>query len=160
MFPSAVAHKPRYGNPVVPLLSRVFRDEGNICIVFSNRYKSKKKAFTKASKKWADEQGKKEIEKDFAQMKKYCKSIRVIAHTQMKLLKKRQKKAHISEIQVNGGNIADKVDYARELLEKKVPVKSIFSQDEMIDVIAVTKGKGMKGTSCLIVTLSFSALHK
>jgi large subunit ribosomal protein L3e len=114
---------------------------------YKNWYKSKKKAFTKASKKWADEQGKQEIEKDFAQMKKYCKSIRVIAHTQMKLLKKRQKKAHISEIQVNGGNISDKIDYARELLEKKVPVKSIFSQDEMIDVIAVTKGKGMKGVT-------------
>ena len=78
-------------------------------------------------------------------MKKYCKVIRVIAHTQMKLLRKRQKKAHIMEIQVNGGTVAQKVDFAREQLENKVPVKNIFSQDEMIDVIAVTKGKGMKG---------------
>jgi large subunit ribosomal protein L3e len=47
------------------------------------RYKSKKKAFTKYSKKWKDESGKKEIEKDFAKMVKYCQVIRVIAHTQV-----------------------------------------------------------------------------
>ncbi len=47
------------------------------------RYRSKKKAFQKYSKKWQDEQGRKEIEKDFAKMKKYCKVIRVIAHTQV-----------------------------------------------------------------------------
>ena len=48
------------------------------------RYRAKKKAFTKASKKWADEQGKKAIDKDFAKMKKYCRVIRVIAHTQVR----------------------------------------------------------------------------
>lgn len=47
------------------------------------RYKSKKKAFTKYSKKWKDESGKKELEKDFAKMVKYCQVIRVIAHTQV-----------------------------------------------------------------------------
>jgi len=114
---------------------------------YKNWYKSKKKAFTKYSKKWADEQGKKEIEKDLAKMKKYCKVIRVIAHSQMKLLKKRQKKAHMMEIQLNGGTIAAKVDWAREQFEQKVPVKNVFAQDEMIDIIAVTKGKGMKGVT-------------
>merc|ERR1711893_368363 len=114
---------------------------------YKNWYRSKKKAFTKASKKWQDEVGKKEIEKDFAKMKKYCKVIRVIAHTQMKLLKKRQKKAHVMEIQVNGGNIAAKVDWAREHLEKKIPIKNVFAQDEMIDIIGVTKGHGVKGVT-------------
>ena len=47
------------------------------------RYKSKKKAFTKASKKWQDDLGKKVIEKDLKAMKRYCKVIRVIAHTQV-----------------------------------------------------------------------------
>merc|ERR1712062_904183 len=80
-------------------------------------------------------------------MKKYCKVVRVIAHTQMKLLKKRQKKAHIMEIQINGGTIGDKVDWAREKMEKKVPIKEVFAKDEMIDVIGVTKGKGVKGVT-------------
>jgi len=114
---------------------------------YKNWYRSKKKAFTKASKKWQDEQGKKEIEKDFAKMKKYCRVIRVIAHTQMKLLKKRQKKAHLMEIQLNGGTITQKVDWARQHLEKNVPVQQVFGQDEMIDVIGVTRGRGYKGVT-------------
>lgn len=64
----------------------------------------------------------------------------------MKLLRQRQKKAHIMEIQLNGGTIEDKVQWAREHLEKPVPISSVFAADEMIDVIGVTKGKGYKGT--------------
>lgn len=63
----------------------------------------------------------------------------------MKLLKQRQKKAHIMEIQLNGGTIEQKVQWAREHLEKPVPVNNVFASDEMIDVIGVTKGKGYKG---------------
>nr|DBA19293.1 TPA: hypothetical protein GDO54_015154 [Pyxicephalus adspersus] len=114
---------------------------------YKNWYKSKKKAFTKYCKKWQDEEGKKQLKKDFAAMKKYCKVIRVIVHTQMKLLPMRQKKAHVMEIQVNGGTVAQKVDWAHEKLEKQVPVTTVFAHDEMIDVIGVTKGKGMKGVT-------------
>jgi len=114
---------------------------------YKNWYKSKKKAFTKASKKWSDDLGKKVIEKDLKAMKRYCKTVRVIAHTQMKLLHQRQKKSHIMEIQVNGGTIAQKIEWARQHLEKPVPITSVFTQDEMIDVIGVTKGKGFKGVT-------------
>jgi large subunit ribosomal protein L3e len=114
---------------------------------YKNWYKSKKKAFTKYSKKWSDETGKKEIEKDFKKMAKYCKVIRVIAHTQMKLMRKRQKKAHIMEIQLNGGSIYSKVKWAKEHLEKPIPLSQVFAQDEMIDVIGITKGKGFKGVT-------------
>jgi len=114
---------------------------------YKNWYRCKKKAFTKASKKWQDKAGQKEIERDFAKMKKYCKVIRVIAHTQMKKLKKRQKKAHIMEVQLNGGTVAQKIDWARENFEKAMPVSNVFAQDETIDVIAVTKGHGHKGVT-------------
>merc|ERR1712178_255517 len=107
----------------------------------------KKKAFTKSCTKWADDLGKKEIEKDLAQMKKYCTVIRVIVHTQMKILRRRQKKAHIMEVQLNGGSVADKVEWAREHFEKQVPVTSVFDMDECIDVIGVTKGHGFKGVT-------------
>lgn len=111
----------------------------------SIRYKCKKKAFTKSSKRWQDELGRKSIEKDFKKMIRYCTVVRLIAHTQMKLLKQRQKKAHIMEIQINGGTIEDKVKWAREHLEKPIPIDSVFAKDEMIDCIGVTKGKGYKG---------------
>ena len=115
--------------------------------LYKNWYRSKKKAFTKTSKKWQDELGKKEIERDLAKIKKYCKVVRVIAHTQMKLMRRRQKKAHIMEIQLNGGSVSDKVNWARERLEKTITVDQVFSPDEMIDVIGVTKGRGYKGVT-------------
>merc|ERR1712228_580494 len=114
---------------------------------YKNWSKSKKKAFTKACLKWKDDLGKKEIEKDLNQIKKYCTVVRVICHTQQQLLRRRQKKAHIVEIQLNGGAIADKVNFAREHFEKKVPIKSVFGKDEMVDIIGVTKGKGFKGVT-------------
>lgn len=66
---------------------------------------------------------------------------------QMKLLPFRQKKAHIMEIQLNGGTVAEKVAWAQARLEKQISVHSVFSQSEVIDVIAVTKGRGVKGGS-------------
>ncbi len=66
----------------------------------------------------------------------------------MKLMKHRNKKAHIMEIQLNGGtSVVEKVDWAVEHFEKMIPVESVFSQDEMIDCIGVTKGKGFKGVT-------------
>merc|ERR1711922_85850 len=59
---------------------------------YKNWSQSKKKAFTKSCTKWADDLGKKEI-------------------------------------------------------EKEVPVGEVFAQDEMIDVIGVTKGHGYKGVT-------------
>lgn len=115
--------------------------------LYKNWGKSKKKAFSKASKKWQDPIGKQEIEKDLARIKKYCTVVRVIAHTQMKLIGLSQKKAHIMEIQVNGGTVAQKVDWAREHFEKEVKVEDVFAQDELIDCIGVTKGKGYKGVT-------------
>merc|ERR1712154_758630 len=69
--------------------------------------KTNKKAFTRYARKWADDAGKKQIETDLNKIKKYCKVVRVLAHTQTKLLRKRQKKAHLMEIQLNGGSVAD-----------------------------------------------------
>lgn len=114
---------------------------------YKNWYKAKKKAFTKCAKKWQDPQGMKMIDRDLAKMKKYCTTIRIIAHTQMKLMKRRQKKAHIMEIQLNGGTIEDKVNWAKEHLEGSVPVDQVFAKDEMIDCIGVTKGHGVKGVT-------------
>ena len=47
--------------------------------------------------------------------------------------------------QVNGGDVAAKVDFAYGLLEKPVSVSSVFGQSEMIDTIAITKGHGTEG---------------
>jgi len=112
---------------------------------YKNWYRSKKKAFTKYQKKISE--NKEIFNKELEKIKKYSSVVRVIAHTQTKKLGLRQKKAHILEIQVNGGSVPEKVDYAVSLFEKEVPVASVFEQDEMIDVLGVTKGHGYEGVT-------------
>ena len=110
---------------------------------YKNWYKSKKKAFSRYVKKYAD--GQKAIDEELARIKQYCQVVRVIAHTQVKKVKIGQKKAHMMEIQVNGGSVEDKVGFATGLFEKEVPVDAVFAQNEMIDVIGVSKGHGFEG---------------
>merc|ERR1711868_209102 len=106
---------------------------------YRNWFSSKKKAFSKANKRWETEDGKKSIERDLDMLKKYAKSVRAICHT--------QKKAHLIEIQVNGGSIAEKVDWCRTNFEKDVAVNTVFNEAEMIDCIGITKGRGYHGVT-------------
>mmetsp|Transcript_74123 Transcript_74123/g.111680 ORF Transcript_74123/g.111680 Transcript_74123/m.111680 type:complete len:175 (+) Transcript_74123:78-602(+) len=53
---------------------------------YKNWMNSKKKAFNKYSKKYTENEKKKSIDTDLNRIKKYCSVIRVITHTQMKLL--------------------------------------------------------------------------
>jgi large subunit ribosomal protein L3e len=114
---------------------------------YKNWYRSKKKAFTKYAKNYSAENKKTTIDRELARIKKYASVVRVLAHTQVRKIKLRQKKAHLMEIQVNGGNVAQKVDFAVNLFEKPVPVDSVFAENDMIDVIGSTKGHGYEGVT-------------
>lgn len=111
-----------------------------------NWYRSKKKAFTKYAKKHADNGGQ-SISRELERIKKYCTIVRVLAHTQLSKTGLKQKKAHLMEIQVNGGSVADKVEFAKGHFEKTVEVGSVFEQDEVIDIVGVTKGHGFEGVT-------------
>jgi len=51
------------------------------------------------------------------------------------------------EIQVNGGSTAQKVEFAKRLLEKEVRVDTVFNLDDYVDVIGVSKGIGFEGVT-------------
>jgi large subunit ribosomal protein L3e len=112
---------------------------------YKNWYRSKKKAFTKYAKKYTD--NKALIDRHLANIKKYATVVRAIAHTQVRKAKVGQKKAHIMEVQINGGTTQQKVDFAVGLFEKQVSVDAVFNTNDMIDVIGVTKGKGFEGVT-------------
>ncbi len=111
---------------------------------YKNWYRSKKKAFTKYAKKHSEASGQ-SINRELERIRKYCTVVRVLAHTQIRKTGLKQKKAHLMEIQVNGGSVADKVEFAQSHFEKTIDVKSIFGENENIDVIGVTKGHGYSG---------------
>jgi len=85
-------------------------------------------------------------EAELKKIKRNAVVVRVIAHTQPeKIPSLHRKRAHACEIQINGGTIEAKVDFAYSLFEKKVPVDCVFAQNELIDIVTITKGKGFKG---------------
>jgi large subunit ribosomal protein L3e len=116
---------------------------------YKNFKQSKQKAFETYHKMFATDAGKKVYEEKLNKISKYCQVVRVIAHTQIDMLKHlKVKKAHIMEIQLNGGaDSAAKVAWAKEHMEQAVSVKQVFNEDEMIDVLGVTKGHGYEGVT-------------
>lgn len=110
---------------------------------YKNWYKAKRKAFTKYAKKAAEKP--QEIEFELKRITDYCQVVRVLAHTQVRKLKLRQKKCHLLEIQVNGGTVAEKVQFGKDLFEKEIDVNKVFELGECVDVCGATKGHGYEG---------------
>jgi len=109
---------------------------------YKNWYHSKKKAFTKYLQK------KDEATNNEARVVKYCTVVRAIVHSQTHLIHANKgKKAHVMEIQINGGKTQDKVNFVKSQFEKDLKVDQVFSQNELLDVIGVTKGKGYTGVT-------------
>ena len=111
--------------------------------LYKNWYRSKQKCFTKYQQKMT--QNPNEVQILLNRIKKYASVVRLICHTQTKMLNLGHKKAHVLEIQVNGGSVAEKVDFGYKLFEKEVKANDVFNEGEMIDTIGVTKGHGFTG---------------
>jgi large subunit ribosomal protein L3e len=119
-------------------------DQGTLRRFYKNWVNSKHKAFSRYQ---AESKDAKKVEVQLNRIRKYCPIVRAIVHTQHNLMKNlRQKKNNIFEIQINGGKTtADKVNFVHSFFEKEVRIDSVFQQDELLDVIGVTKGKGFAG---------------
>lgn len=111
----------------------------NLIARFKRRY-SRSKSFKISSKFECSKENLDVLKND-------CDVIRILVHTQVNLLPGiKTRKAHIGEIQLNGGTIEEKVDFAMEKLGKEIGIRDVFSEQELIDVMGVTKGKGFTGT--------------
>lgn len=72
--------------------------------------------------------------------------VRVIAYTQpYKVTGVDKKVPDIMEIRIGGGSLEERYKYAESILGKEVSIKDVFKEGEMVDAIAVTKGKGFQG---------------
>jgi large subunit ribosomal protein L3e len=120
-------------------------DVGTMRRFYKNWMNSKKKAFTNYQSE--NSKNPKKIETQLNRIKKYCTVVRAIAHTQQNLMKNlRQKKNNIFEIQINGGkDSAAKVDFGYGFFDKDLKIDQVFNENEIIDVIGITRGKGFAG---------------
>jgi len=111
---------------------------------YKNWYRSKRKAFTKYAKKAAERP--QEIEAELNKIKQNAQVVRILAHTQIRKVKLRQKVANLLEIQVNGGgSVEAKVEFAKSLFEQEFDVSKVFAEGETIDICSATKGHGYAG---------------
>ncbi|MDH7517365.1 MAG: 50S ribosomal protein L3 [Candidatus Thermoplasmatota archaeon] len=72
--------------------------------------------------------------------------LRVIIYTQPKLVTGVPKKIpEVREFKISGGSIEEQMKYAKEVLGKEIKVSDAIKEGDMLDIIAVTKGKGFQG---------------
>ena len=70
--------------------------------------------------------------------------ITLLVYTQPKLTRIGKKKPELFEIAV-GGSKEQKLNYAKEKLGNEISVSEVFAEGQLLDVHAVTKGKGFQG---------------
>jgi large subunit ribosomal protein L3 len=74
--------------------------------------------------------------------------VRVIAYTQPKMVKGVPKKVpDIMELRIGGGSIDERKEFAAGLLGKEVTINDFSGEGTLVDVIAITKGKGFQGAT-------------
>ena len=127
----------------------LFAEKLSECAIrrFYKRYRGRNhyKAFNKYQK---HEQWTKNCEGALKVLKKRAAVIRVIAHPKMEDMKHlRTIKAPLIEIQINGGSVDEKVEWAKSHLEKEVRVGDVFTEGQFIDVLGATKGHGYEGVT-------------
>ncbi len=74
--------------------------------------------------------------------------VRVIAYTQPKMVKGVPKKVpDIMELRIGGGSVDERKQFAEGILGKEVTINDFSPEGTLIDVIAITKGKGFQGAT-------------
>lgn len=72
--------------------------------------------------------------------------VRVLAYTEpWKITGIPKKVPDLMEIRIGGGDVQHRFEYAKNILGKEIGIRDVFKEGEMIDTIAVTKGKGFQG---------------
>ncbi|MFW3145275.1 MAG: 50S ribosomal protein L3 [Thermoplasmatota archaeon] len=75
-----------------------------------------------------------------------AEEVRLVVHTLPVSVKGvPSKKPEIMEINVGGGTLEQRIKYAKDLLGKEIPFSEFQVEGAMVDIIAVTKGKGFQG---------------
>jgi large subunit ribosomal protein L3 len=92
------------------------------------------------SRKLRPSKNKKSLEEQMKKLPKNISRINLICHTNPNF----KKKPEIFEVGL-GGTVEDQLKYIKEMLGKEIKVSEVFKEGDLLDIIAVTKGKGFQG---------------
>jgi len=82
----------------------------------------------------------KNLEEQLNKLPKEISKINLICHTKPTF----KKKPEVFEIAL-GGSADEQIKYAKEILGKEIKIADVFKEGDLVDVVAVTKGKGYEG---------------
>ncbi len=71
--------------------------------------------------------------------------VRAIVSSQPRLARIGKKEPDIFELKVDGGTVQERFEFGRKLLGKEVKISEVFKEGGDVDVIGITKGKGIQG---------------
>lgn len=91
--------------------------------------------------KFATEDGLKKIE---ANLEKVAE-LRMVMATQPRLAKRNKKAPDLIEVKIGGGSTKDRFEHAKKILGSEVRITDVIKEGQAVDVIGVTKGKGIQG---------------
>jgi large subunit ribosomal protein L3 len=78
-------------------------------------------------------------------VKEKIREIRAIVSSQPRLAKIGKKEPDILELKIDGGTVQDRFEFGKKLLGKEVKISDVFKEGGDVDVIGITKGKGIQG---------------
>lgn len=71
--------------------------------------------------------------------------LRLLMCTQPRLAAVPKKKPEVLEIELGGGTMKNRLEYAKKTLGNPIRISDVFSGGMVVDVLGVTKGKGFQG---------------
>ncbi len=71
--------------------------------------------------------------------------VRAIVTSQPRLAKIGKKEPDVFELKIDGGTVQERLDLGRKMLGKEVKISEVFREGGDVDVIGITKGKGIQG---------------
>ncbi len=95
----------------------------------------------KIPEKFDDAKGRTKMET----MKEGVAEVRAIVASQPRLARTGKKEPDLLEVKIDGGSVEERVEYGKRLLGKEVRLSEVFKEGGEVDVVGITKGKGIQG---------------
>ena len=89
-----------------------------------------------------------DTDEEFRKLSEMAESIhevRALAITEPQRTSMAKNSPDLLEIGIGGGSVRDRLQFARGLLGKRVPISSVFKEGGYVDVVSVSRGLGIQG---------------
>ncbi len=109
--------------------------------VWSNDQDKELKRKIKTPEKFDDTKGWERIDSS----KDKLKEVRAIVASRPRATTIGRKTPDLFEVKIDGGSVEEQLEFGKKILGKEVKISEVFKEGGEVDVISITKGKGIQG---------------